>query len=225
MGQMPNHDSKSRRAVLSGIASAIALPLVALGQQFPVRPLRRPVGFAAGGATDIALRALPTRGHYLGPAGVGGCTNRRGRHSSAQLLQTAAADGYTIAHIGIGVYRLPYTVKLAWDPYTDISHIIRLAGYVIGPFTAVAGPIRTWADFVQAARKNPGLMAYGSPGALTGSHVAMALTAERLGLRLTHVPYGEAPKCGRRSCPARCLSGSMRSVRSTPRPVEFRVWV
>ena len=148
------------------------------------------VGFAAGGVTDLAMRALAEHaGDYLGQPVLVEVRTGAGGTLPAQLLQTAAADGYTIAHIGTGIYRLPHTVKLAWDPYTDISHIIRLGGYVIGPFTAVVGLIRNWADLVQAARKEPGLLAYASPGALTGSHVAMALTAERLGMRLNHVPY------------------------------------
>ena len=157
MGQMPNHDRTSRRAVLAGIASAIALPLVASGQQFPVRPLKLMVGFAAGGATDIAMRALAEHaGDYLGQPVLVEVRTGAGGTVPAQLLQTAAADGYTIAHIGIGIYRLPYTVKLTWDPYTDISHIIRLAGYVLGPFTAIAGPIQNLGGPGASSKERPG---------------------------------------------------------------------
>jgi tripartite-type tricarboxylate transporter receptor subunit TctC len=107
----------------------------------------------------------------------------------AQMLQTAPADGYTLAQIPLGVFRLPYTTKINWDPVKDISYVINLTGYAFGIVVPSDSPIKNWNDFVAYAKANPGKLSYGSTGTLTSPHLTTELIAQKLGLQLNHIPY------------------------------------
>ncbi len=109
-----------RRHLVQLAAAAAAFPAVhALAQSgpFPNRPIRLMIAFPAGGPTDITMRQLAENAsRILGQPIV--VENRPGAGGAlpAQTLQTSPADGYTLAQIPLGVFRLPYTTKITWDP-------------------------------------------------------------------------------------------------------------
>jgi tripartite-type tricarboxylate transporter receptor subunit TctC len=105
------------------------------------------------------------------------------------MLQSSTPDGYTLAQIPLGVFRLPYTTKINWDPVKDLSYIINVTGYAFGVVVPMDSPIKDWADFVRFARANPGTLSYGSTGTLTSPHLTMELIAQQLGIQLLHIPY------------------------------------
>ena len=111
----------------------------------------------------------------------------------AQALQTSPADGYTIAQIPLGVFRLPYTTKINWDPVKDISYVINVTGYAFGIAVPADSPFKTWKDFVAYAKANPGKLTYGSTGTLTSPHLTTELIAQKAGIELQHVPTRAAP--------------------------------
>ena len=181
-----------RRQLVQLAAAAAATPLAAFAQgaAFPNRPIRLMVAFPAGGPTDITMRQLADNAaKHLGQPVV--VENRPGAGGAlpAQQLQTSPADGYTLAQIPLGVFRLPYTTKINWDPVKDISYILNVTGYAFGIVVPADGPLKTWADFVAYAKANPGRLTYGSTGTLTSPHLTTELIAQQLGLQLTHVPY------------------------------------
>lgn len=157
---------------------------------FPNKPIKLVIAFPAGGPTDITMRALADNASKIfGQAVV--VENRPGAGGTlpAQQLQTAPADGYTLAQIPLGVFRLPYTTKLTWDPIKDINYILNVTGYAFGLVVPTDSPLRTWTHFVGWAKANPGRLSYGSTGTLTSPHLTMELIAQQLGLQLQHVPY------------------------------------
>jgi tripartite-type tricarboxylate transporter receptor subunit TctC len=107
----------------------------------------------------------------------------------AQQLQQSRPDGYTIAQIPLGVFRLPYTQKISWDPLKDLSYLLNITGYAFGVVVPAESPIKTWADFVAYAKANPGQLSYGSTGVLTSPHLTMEEIALKLGITLNHIPY------------------------------------
>ena len=107
----------------------------------------------------------------------------------AQQLQTAPADGYTLAQIPLGVFRLPYTTKITWDPVKDISYVLNVTGYAFGIVVPADSPFKSWADFVAYAKANPGRLTYGSTGTLTSPHLTTELIAQKAGIELQHIPY------------------------------------
>ena len=183
-----------RRQLLQS-AAALALPaLSAVGlaqaQSFPVRPIKLIVAFPAGGPTDITMRSLADNASkILGQTVI--VENKPGAGGSlpAQQLQGAASDGYTLAQIPLGVFRLGYTTKINWDPIKDITYILNVTGYAFGIVVPANSPFKTWADFVAYAKANPGKLTYGSTGTLTSPHLTTELIAQKAGIELQHVPY------------------------------------
>ncbi|MDP3618760.1 MAG: tripartite tricarboxylate transporter substrate binding protein [Ramlibacter sp.] len=185
-----------RRQLVQLAAATVAAPsLSAFAQAFPSRPIKLIIAFAAGGPTDITMRQLAdTASKILGQTVI--VENKPGAGGSlpAQTLQSVPPDGYTLAQIPLGVFRLPYTTKIAWDPVKDINYVINLTGYAFGIVAPVDGPFKTWAEFVAYAKANPGKLSYGSTGTLTSPHLTTELIAQKLGIQLNHIPFnGSAP--------------------------------
>lgn len=182
-----------RRHLLAAAAGLAATPFsAALRAQgaWPTQPVKLIIAFPAGGPTDITMRVLADNASKLlgqqvlieNKPGAGGTL-------PAQQLLTAKPDGYTLAQIPLGVFRLPYTQKISWDPVKDISYILGVTGYAFGVVVPSESPIKTWADFVAYAKANPGKLSYGSTGILTSPHLTMEDIAQRLNLQLNHIPY------------------------------------
>ena len=176
-------------------AAALAVPALtplahAQPAAFPAKPIKLVIAFPAGGPTDITMRQLADNASkILGQPVI--IENKPGAGGTlpAQQLQTSAADGYTLAQIPLGVFRLPYTTKINWDPIKDIAYVLNVTGYAFGVVVPSNSPLKTWADFVAYARANPGKLSYGSTGNLTSPHLTMELIAQKLNLQLLHVPY------------------------------------
>lgn len=159
-------------------------------QAFPSRPIKLVIAFPAGGPTDITMRQLAENASkIIGQQVVVENKPGAGGTLPAQALQTAPADGYTIAQIPLGVFRLPYTTKINWDPVKDISYVINVTGYAFGIVVPADSPFKTWKDFVAYAKTNPGKLTYGSTGNLTSPHLTTELVAQKAGIELQHVPY------------------------------------
>ena len=183
-----------RRQLLQSAAALAAPTLATLGyaqsQSFPSRPIKLLVAFPAGGPTDITMRVLADNASkILGQPVVVENKPGAGGTLPAQQLQTSAADGYTLAQIPLGVFRLPYTTKINWDPVKDIAYVLNVTGYAFGLVVPTESPLKTWTHFVAWAKANPGKLSYGSTGTMTSPHLTMELIAQKLGLELLHVPY------------------------------------
>jgi tripartite-type tricarboxylate transporter receptor subunit TctC len=180
-----------RRHLLAASAALAAAPTLRAQQPpWPTQPVKLLIAFPAGGPTDITMRVLADNAaKAIGQPVV--VENRPGAGGTlpAQALQQAKPDGHTLAQIPLGVFRLPYTTKISWDPVKDISYILGITGYAFGVVVPADGPLKTWADFVAYAKANPGKLAYGSTGVLTSPHLTMEDIAQRLGLELNHIPY------------------------------------
>lgn len=180
-----------RRHLLAAAASLAAAPaLRAQSGPWPQQPIKLMIAFPPGGPTDITMRVLAESAtKLLGQTVV--IENRPGAGGTlpAQALLQAKPDGYTLAQIPLGVFRLPYTTKISWDPVADISYILGITGYAFGIVVPADGPIKQWSDFVAWAKANPGKLSYGSTGVLTSPHLTMEDIAQRLGLALNHIPY------------------------------------
>ena len=173
---------------------AAALTAVSLGtasaQSFPAKPVKLVIAFPAGGPTDISMRVLADNASkILGQPVIVENKPGAGGTLPAQALQAAQPDGYTLAQIPLGVFRLPYTTKINWDPVKDISYVLNVTGYAFGIVVPADSPLKTWTHFVAWAKANPGKLSYGSTGTMTSPHLTTELIAQKLGIELLHVPY------------------------------------
>ena len=179
-----------RRHLIQLAAATLAVSSAAWAQTFPLRPIKLVIAFPAGGPTDITMRQLAENASkILGQPVIIDNKPGAGGTLPAQALQTAQPDGYTLAQMPLGVFRLPYTTKINWDPVKDINYVINVTGYAFGIVVPADSPFKTWADFVAYAKANPGKLTYGSTGTFTSPHLTTELIAQKAGIQLQHVPY------------------------------------
>lgn len=166
----------------------VALPSYA--ETFPEKPIKLMIAFPPGGPTDATMRSLAENASkILGKAVIIENKPGAGGTMPIQLLQTADPDGYTLAQLPLGIYRLPYITKVNWNPINDVSHVLNVTGYAFGVVVSAESQINTWEDLVKWAHANPGKLTYGSTGTLTTPHLTMEAISEKLNIELSHIPY------------------------------------
>jgi tripartite-type tricarboxylate transporter receptor subunit TctC len=79
--------------------------------------------------------------------------------------------------------------KVAWHPINDFTHIIGVSGYTFGFTVRADSPYKTFNDYIEAARKQPGKLDYGSTGIGSSPHLLMEEVAGNAKVQLTHVPF------------------------------------
>jgi tripartite-type tricarboxylate transporter receptor subunit TctC len=182
----------TRRSLLVASAALPALPGFARAQgAYPNRPITLVVPWPAGGSTDRHLRMLAEiAGKHLGQNII--IENKPGAGGTlgpSTVAQTAKPDGYTITQYPLGLLRIPHMQKVAWHPINDFTHIIGVSGYTFGFTVKADSPYKTFNDYIEAARKNPGKLDYGSTGIGSSPHLLMEEVAGNAKVQLTHVPF------------------------------------
>ena len=188
--------SSSRYRVALSLAALTATAPMMLGasaafaQAYPNRPINLIVPWPAGGSTDRHLRALADiASKHLGQTII--VQNQPGGGGTLGpgiMALTAKPDGYTIAQFPMGMLRIPHMQKTAWNPLTDFSFIIGVSGYTFGFVVKSDSPHKSFAEYVEAARKQPGKIDYGSTGTGTSPHLLMEEVADVAKVEFNHVP-------------------------------------
>ncbi len=189
----------SRRELLklgaAGLAATVVSPAVR-GQAWPSQPIRLVVPFPPGGPTDLVGRVLAREmSRTLGQNVV--VENRPGANANigAELVARAPADGYTLLYntASLALNAVLYN-RLNYDPLADFAPVV-LTGIV--PHVLVVNPslpVKTVAEFIDHARKNPGKLTYGSAGNGNITHMGAYRFLHAQGIDAVHVPYkGSAP--------------------------------
>jgi tripartite-type tricarboxylate transporter receptor subunit TctC len=181
------------RIVRAAFAAALfAIGALAQAQQFPTRPVRLIVPFPAGQATDLAARIVGEAlakewGQAVVIENIGGGAGIPGMVSA----RSAPADGYTICMgtSAVMVVNPAIIEKLPYDPLNEFT----LIGPVFrNPLIIVANdktPYRNLKDLVDAAKKNPGKLNWGYPGAGTTQHLTGELFKQVAGVQIEGVLY------------------------------------
>ena len=158
---------------------------------FPDKPIRIVNGFAAGGGSDILLRALlPAFSEKLGQPLVVDYRVGAGGNVAIEAVTKAAPDGYTLLMGFAGLATAPFlNAKLAFDPIKDLAPVT-LVGVVPNVLMVhPAVPVKSVRDFVAYARANPGKLNFTSPGAGTTQHLVGELFKLAAGIDMVHIPY------------------------------------
>ena len=185
-----------RRAALAlggaaPLAAALARPAVAQSGAFPSRPIRMLIPWGPGGTTDVEMRALcDAASRRLGQPVVPENRPGAGGILAAQALLNERPDGYALAQMPISVFRYPaMSSRPPFDPVADFTYVIHLTGYLFGVVVRAEAPWKTFPEFLDHAKRNPGKVNYGTPGAGTSLHITMEQIAEKRGIDWTHVPF------------------------------------
>ena len=178
-------------------AATLALLSVTVGahaqQNFPNQPIRIVVGYAAGGTTDILARSLGEQmGKILGQTII--VDNKPGAASNigAAYVAQSKPDGYTLYMATVashGINPALYKGKLTFDPIKDFAPISLVASIPLALVTSIKLPVKTLAEFVDYARKNPGKLNYASSGNGSPGHLAAAMFNDAMKLDIVHIPF------------------------------------
>jgi tripartite-type tricarboxylate transporter receptor subunit TctC len=180
----------------AGVAALPALPRVASALDYPSRPVRWIVGFAAGGDADILARLIGQwlseqfRQQFI-------IENRPGAASNIAIeaVVRAPADGYTLVSVS-STNAINATLYEGLN-FNLIADIAPVAGIVRAPNVLVAYPsfpAKTVTEFIAYAKANSGTINYASAGVGSISHMSGELFKMMTGVNIQHVPYrGAAP--------------------------------
>ncbi|MFZ2293796.1 MAG: tripartite tricarboxylate transporter substrate binding protein [Polaromonas sp.] len=189
----------SRRQLgLAGVlvALAAALPLQAVAQAYPSKPIKIVVGYAAGGAVDAVARAVgQAMSVSLGQPVL--IENKPGAGTNIAVKSVIAAepDGYTLMLAANALAANMALYKPApFDAERDLVPVALVGRVpVVIATNAQSGP-SSLAKLIEAAKAKPGSVAYATPGNGSTPHMAVELFDRAAGISLMHVPYkGGAP--------------------------------
>lgn len=168
----------------------------AAAQDYPSKPVRIIVPFAAGGVADIIGRLLGQRltestgqtFYVENRPGAGGVMG-------TEVLAKSAPDGYSII-----IQDMAYTIspavyaKIPYDPVKDFTPVSLVARTPQWLFVSPSVPATNIRELVALAKREPNKYTIGSSGNGTGTHLMAELLMRRAGITLTHVPYkGSGP--------------------------------
>jgi tripartite-type tricarboxylate transporter receptor subunit TctC len=183
---------QAKSALAALIAAALLVPGTSFAQNFPSKPIRLVLPYAAVGLPDVLARLVATRmSKSIGQQVIVDNKPGAGGILASELVAKAAPDGYTLMLLGNSEYaitpvlhaRLPYDPERDFAPVTDALR---------GTFFLVANSslgVNTVRELVALAKARPGVINFGSPGIGSTHHLAMAQLAVMSGMELTHVPY------------------------------------
>jgi tripartite-type tricarboxylate transporter receptor subunit TctC len=188
---------KTLRSSLGPALLALVLATPAFAQQnYPNRPITWVVPFSPGGVTDTLARftAKPLSERLGQPVVI---ENRPGAGGivGTEYVANAKPDGYTFLYASSGPMATVPAIRktMSYDPLTSFTP---LYGMVASPLVLVIAadkPYKTFAEFVEHARKNPGKLNFASIGTAAAQHLTGELFAMGTQIEVVHIPYKATP--------------------------------
>jgi tripartite-type tricarboxylate transporter receptor subunit TctC len=163
---------------------------------FPNKPVRFIVPFAAGGPTDIVARIVCEQlSQIWGQQAVIENRGGAGTNIGNEMVARSDPDGYTVlfATASLAVNRSLYR-SLSYDPIVDFAAVSLVSRFALFMFVPNSSPVKSVMEFVGYAKAHPGKLALASPGTGSTPHLAGELFKQMAGIEMTHVPYrGASP--------------------------------
>jgi len=180
-----------RPPILALLATLVLGAGAALAQDYPTRPVKIVVPFAAGGPADVYARFLAQRlGDALGQPFVVDDRPGAGSIIGTDAVAKSVPDGYTLLLMSNThtvneslVPNKPYALQRDFTPIAPINY----SDLVLVVHPSV--PANTLADLIKLAKAEPGKLNYASSGTGTPYHMAGELFKAMAGVDIVHVPY------------------------------------
>lgn len=183
-----------KSAWIGGLACVTALFVSIDGHaaEFPTRPIRLVVPYAAGGPTDVVGRMVAD---YLArdlkqAAFVENKSGAQGAIGS-EAVARGDADGYTLLVVSGSMFTLNPMLykKLAYDPDRDFRTLAIVTEDPLVMEVHPSVPAKSIVEFVAYAKQNPGKLSFSSAGTGGVIHLAGEMFKQMAGIEMTHVPY------------------------------------
>lgn len=188
---------RAGRVILSAVAmlAAAAMPVFSTAQDYPNKPIKLVIPYPPGGATDVigrivALKLSEALGQQLIVDNRAGATGSIG----AAAVATAPADGYTLM-MGTNTTNAANGAlfkKLSYDPDKDFAPIMRCVTGVNALVVNNDLPVKTVAELVEYAKKNPGKLNYAEASA--SQRLSGEMFNKLAGTKIERVPYKASPQ-------------------------------
>ncbi len=178
------------RCLVLALACA-AMPLAATAQMYPAKPVRLMVPFPPGGATDIIGRLVAAKMQEVwGQPVVVENKPGAGTVVGTDYIAKSAPDGHTL---GMVVTAFVINPSLRKDlPYDTLKDLVPVTHVSVQHLVMAAHPslaANSIAELIALAKRNPGKLAYATPGSGTAMHLSVELLKTTTGIDLVHVPY------------------------------------
>ena len=171
------------------LLAALCLPALA---QYPAKPVKLIVPYAAGGTTDVLARIVADKlTQSLGQPVVIEYKPGAGGTIGADAAAKSPPDGYTIVMGAPGSHSTAPSLyaKLPFDPVKDFAPIVHVANVPNSIIVHPTVPVKSVVELIAYAKANPGKLTYGSAGTGATTHLTGELFALLADVKLTHVPY------------------------------------
>lgn len=184
-----------RESVKQILAIGLAGLCVAVSAQaadiYPAKPVTLVVPYPAGGANDMLGRLIGQKlGEGLKQQFIIENKPGAGTLIGATAVAKAPGDGYTLLVGGFASNAVsPLLFKAEFDPIKDFAPIGLFGTAPTVLVTHLKSPYKTLKDVVEAAKKKPGELMYGSSGNGSPLHMAGEMFSIQAGVEMTHVPY------------------------------------
>lgn len=180
---------------LFAVAAMTAACLVQ-AQDYPSKPIRIIIPSTPGGGTDFIGRLMGTKLQELNGWDVVP-ENKPGAGTALGLAEAARspAQGYDLV-IGQSdnVTLIPLLMKVTYDPIKDLAPVALVGTTPMVLLVSDKSPFKTLPDAIEAAKKAPDTISYGTSGTGGGVHMAMEMLQHEAGFKMQHVPYkGSSP--------------------------------
>jgi tripartite-type tricarboxylate transporter receptor subunit TctC len=179
------------RLLIAFLSLAAALPAFAQAD-YPNKPVRMVVGFAAGGISDVLGRAVAiTLAKQLGQQVVVENKPGAGTTIAGEFTVRSAPDGYNLWLQDITTHAINsalYT-KLPYDSVKDFTYIAMIASTPLMLVVHPSTPANNVRELIALLKANPGKYSYGSSGNGTIVHLASEMLKQAAGVEVLHVPY------------------------------------
>lgn len=192
-----------RRLLLAGCGlAATALPMAAFAAApadatgYPKGPVKLIVPFAPGGPTDTVGRLIAMKLQEMwGQPVLMDYKPGAGTAIGADFVAKAAPDGLTFGMVNSSFAVNPSLRKnLPYDTVKDIAGITQIANLELAIVARPDAPFNNVKELVAYAKKNPGKLTYGTPGAGSTTHLGAELLKREAGFDMLHSPFkGSAP--------------------------------
>ncbi|MPZ39728.1 MAG: tripartite tricarboxylate transporter substrate binding protein [Rhizobiales bacterium] len=176
-------------------AAALGMPHVARAQDYPNRPVRMILPFAAGGVADVTSRLLAEKlGDKLGQRFVVENMPGPGGIAAGRAAASAAPDGYTLylitngTAISVAIYK-----QLPFDPAKDFAPISGVGNFELVFAANADSPYKTLGDLIKAARAQPGKLNIGTIAVGSTQNLGAELFRSTAKLDIQLIPYKTTP--------------------------------
>lgn len=168
------------------------LAVLAQAQDYPAKPIRLIVPFAAGGPMDIMSRAIGEKlTTNLGQQVVVDNRGGAGGGIGTEIAAHAAPDGYTLltGHIGTHAINVSLYTRLGYDPVRDFAPITLIATLPLALVVNASVPTRSVRELIALAQARPGQINFASAGSGGPTHMAGEMFKSLAHIDIVHVPY------------------------------------